>query len=122
MHCHVRKDIVLLCLAGHGATSFLDGETVPISAGSWVYIERGVFHRTQAAPDSHLDLIEVEKCALTTAPAETGRLRVIELAATNARQCWRSISVAAFPNMPSVHLLGAFTGKTDIGNVPAQPL
>lgn len=60
MHCHVRKHTVLLCLAGHGATSFLDGETVPLSAGSFVYIESGVFHRTQAAPHSHLDLIEVE--------------------------------------------------------------
>ncbi|VFR17560.1 GTP-binding protein Obg [plant metagenome] len=33
---------------------------MPLSAGSFVYIESGVFHRTQAAPHSHLDLIEVE--------------------------------------------------------------
>lgn len=60
MHCHVRKDTVLICMSGHGTTSFLTGEAVPVSPGKCVYIGRGVFHRTQADEDGPLDLIEVE--------------------------------------------------------------
>lgn len=60
MHCHVRKDTVLFCLAGHGTTNFIDDETVDLLPGRFVYIERGVFHRTKAASESDLHLVEVE--------------------------------------------------------------
>lgn len=59
-HCHVRKDTVLICLSGYGTTSFLSGDPVGLSPGKFVYITRGVFHRTQASESDDLDLIEVE--------------------------------------------------------------
>ncbi len=60
MHGHLQKDTVLICLAGSGTTTFLDGTECPVEAGRYVYIGRGAFHRTEAGPDGHLDLIEVE--------------------------------------------------------------
>ncbi len=60
MHGHLQKDTVLICLAGHGATTFLDGTICELAPGRSVYITRGAFHRTEASEAGHLDLIEVE--------------------------------------------------------------
>jgi mannose-6-phosphate isomerase-like protein (cupin superfamily) len=58
LHCHPRKDTVLLCLDGVGATRTGPGRWMPVTAGSVVYIEQGAAHRTSAT--TRLTLVEVE--------------------------------------------------------------
>jgi mannose-6-phosphate isomerase-like protein (cupin superfamily) len=60
MHCHMKKDTVLLCLGGAGKTTFLDGTAVALRRHQYIYIHRGAFHRTEAETSEGLDLIEVE--------------------------------------------------------------
>jgi mannose-6-phosphate isomerase-like protein (cupin superfamily) len=59
MHAHPRKLVQLLCLAGQGVTSGLNGQ-VPIQPGAVVRINPGAFHATRNTGPGPLDLIEVE--------------------------------------------------------------
>lgn len=59
MHCHPRKDTMLLCLEGNGVTTFLDGHEIKLSQGETIFIKKGVFHSTKAGTQG-LSLIEVE--------------------------------------------------------------
>ncbi|OTP93517.1 hypothetical protein B6D16_12545 [Gilliamella apicola] len=40
MHCHPRKDTVLLCLGGNGATVFLDNKKIELFEGKKVFIKK----------------------------------------------------------------------------------
>jgi len=59
MHCHPRKETVLMCLGGHIQINFLT-RTIQLEAGQFARIPKGVFHSTDnlGATDAHL--IEVE--------------------------------------------------------------
>jgi mannose-6-phosphate isomerase-like protein (cupin superfamily) len=59
-HCHPRKETALLCLAGTGRISFVNGESHIVSAGKAVFIPKGVFHSTENLGNSNLELVEVE--------------------------------------------------------------
>ncbi|GGJ49550.1 cupin domain-containing protein [Deinococcus roseus] len=60
VHCHPRKETILICLSGEGILASLDREEV-ISAGSYIHIDRGVFHSTRnISATENLELIEVE--------------------------------------------------------------
>jgi mannose-6-phosphate isomerase-like protein (cupin superfamily) len=59
MHCHPRKETMLLCLAGKGKVTFLTKEII-VEEGDYVLIGKGVFHSTENIGDTELELIEVE--------------------------------------------------------------
>lgn len=59
MHCHPRKETVLLCLSGRGEVRFLK-DTLPIAELGMVHIKKGVFHLTENVGDENLHLIEIE--------------------------------------------------------------
>lgn len=50
MHCHPRKDTVLLVLDGNGEVATLV-ERYEVSSGSVIFLESGVFHQTSAYSD-----------------------------------------------------------------------
>lgn len=58
LHCHPRKDTVLLCLHGHGAVTTGDGRRAPIAQGTVLQIDQGAMHRSTAISD--LMLVEIE--------------------------------------------------------------
>lgn len=59
MHCHPRKETVLLCLSGQGEVRFLH-DTMPIAALGMVHIKKGAFHLTENVGHENLHLIEIE--------------------------------------------------------------
>lgn len=59
MHCHPRKDTVLLCLEGTGIISFLDKPEIVLIPGKYVHLPRGVYHSTTSL-DNDLHLVELE--------------------------------------------------------------
>src|SRR3954447_6527778 len=59
VHCHPRKETALLCLAGAGRMTFLDGER-PVTRGDVAFIGKGVFHSTECSGPDDLHLVEVE--------------------------------------------------------------
>lgn len=59
MHCHPRKDTVLLCLEGMGIISFLNSESIKIIPGKYVHIPKGMYHSTLSL-DAELHLVELE--------------------------------------------------------------
>lgn len=59
MHCHPRKDTVLLCLEGSGIMSFLDKPQTTLFPGKYVYLPKGIYHSTTSL-DENLHLIELE--------------------------------------------------------------
>ncbi len=59
MHCHPRKDTVLLCLEGSGTISYLDGRYTSLVPGKYVHIPKGLYHSTTSG-NSDLHLIELE--------------------------------------------------------------
>lgn len=59
MHCHPRKETLLLCLKGSVIVSFLDQQKL-LTGGDFVFIPKGVFHSTESVSDNPAHLIEVE--------------------------------------------------------------
>lgn len=59
LHYHPRKDTVLMCLGGHGRIQLAD-TAIDVVAGSYIFIDRGVFHATTNIGEGELELIEVE--------------------------------------------------------------
>lgn len=59
LHCHPRKETLLLCLGGAGEVHFLD-QMHKVAASEYVYIDRGVFHSTKNTGSDDLHLIEIE--------------------------------------------------------------
>lgn len=58
MHCHPRKDTLLLCVSGYGRVTTGDGRDAPIEPGDIVPIERGAAHRSTAT--TAMTLVEIE--------------------------------------------------------------
>jgi mannose-6-phosphate isomerase-like protein (cupin superfamily) len=58
MHCHPRKDTLLLCVSGYGYMTTGDGRDVPIEPGDVLTIQQGAAHRSTAA--TAMTLVEVE--------------------------------------------------------------
>ena len=58
MHCHPRKDTVLLCVSGYGRVTSGDGRDAPVEPGNVVRIEQGAAHRSTAT--TAMTLVEVE--------------------------------------------------------------
>ena len=59
MHCHPRKETVLLCLEGTAKFHSL-AETRVLEALDFVHIRKGAFHSTENIGDSVLKLVEIE--------------------------------------------------------------
>jgi len=59
MHCHPRKETVLMCLSGVLRINFLN-KSVPVHAGQYVRIPKGAFHSTDNVGSGEAHLIEVE--------------------------------------------------------------
>ncbi|MGP1693490.1 MAG: cupin domain-containing protein, partial [Giesbergeria sp.] len=59
MHCHHRKETVLMCLAGSLQINFLS-RSILVEAGQFAHIPKGVFHSTDNVGDTDAHLIEVE--------------------------------------------------------------
>lgn len=59
MHCHPRKNTVLICLGGNARVNFLKASPL-LSAGDFIAIPKGVFHSTDGVGDGSTELIEVE--------------------------------------------------------------
>jgi mannose-6-phosphate isomerase-like protein (cupin superfamily) len=59
MHCHPRKETVLMCLGGSLQINFLT-RSVRVEAGQFVRIPKGVFHSTDNVGVADAHLIEVE--------------------------------------------------------------
>jgi mannose-6-phosphate isomerase-like protein (cupin superfamily) len=59
LHCHPRKETMLLCLSGQGRLRFLAG-TTRLSPPDIYAIGRGVVHATENSAEVPLELIEVE--------------------------------------------------------------
>jgi len=59
MHCHPRKNTVLICLNGNAIVNFLKA-SVLLSPGDFITISKGVFHSTDSIGDGTAELIEVE--------------------------------------------------------------
>lgn len=59
MHCHPRKETVLMCLSGVLRINFLN-KTVPLQAGQYTRIPKGAFHSTDNLGSGEAHLIEVE--------------------------------------------------------------
>jgi protease I len=58
MHCHPRKDTVLLCLHGEGVLITGDSRRLPMGPGSVTHIKPGAAHRTLSR--TGLTLVEIE--------------------------------------------------------------
>lgn len=58
MHCHPRKDTVLLCVTGTGSMTIGDASRRPIEPGTVLRIEQGAAHRSTAT--TGMTLIEIE--------------------------------------------------------------
>jgi len=76
MHCHPRKETVLLCLSGQGDVRVLN-DTLKIAEHELAHIKKGVFHLTENVGDENLVLIEIEtprnKLDLVRASDQYGR-------------------------------------------------
>lgn len=59
IHCHPRKDTVLLCLSGEGRFRCTYGAR-NVKQGDFVHVKKGAFHSTENIGDTDLDLVEVE--------------------------------------------------------------
>lgn len=59
MHCHPRKETVLICLNGHIEISFFN-EKKQLSNGDIAFIPKGVFHSTENIGKKPAHIIEVE--------------------------------------------------------------
>jgi len=59
MHCHPRKETVLLCLEGQLRINFLN-DTRLVQRGQYVRIPKGAFHSTDNIGEDEAHLIEVE--------------------------------------------------------------
>jgi mannose-6-phosphate isomerase-like protein (cupin superfamily) len=59
MHCHPRKETVLICLGGRARMHFV-GRVLEVGASDVVHIRKGVFHCTENLGDEPVDLVEVE--------------------------------------------------------------
>jgi mannose-6-phosphate isomerase-like protein (cupin superfamily) len=59
VHCHPRKETMLLCLAGHGRVHLLN-HTRPLRPLDTVHLRKGIFHGTENIGKVPLELIEVE--------------------------------------------------------------
>lgn len=59
MHCHPRKETVLMCLAGSLQINFLN-RAIRVEAGQYARIPKGVFHSTDNVGSVEAHLIEVE--------------------------------------------------------------
>lgn len=59
MHCHPRKETVLMCLGGHVQINFLT-RSVQLEAGQFARIPKGVFHSTDNVGSADAHLVEVE--------------------------------------------------------------
>jgi mannose-6-phosphate isomerase-like protein (cupin superfamily) len=59
MHCHPRKETVLMCLAGSLRINFLS-HSIRVEAGEYARIPRGVFHSTDNVGRGEAHLVEVE--------------------------------------------------------------
>lgn len=59
MHCHPRKETVLMCLSGSLRVNFLS-EATRVEAGQYVRIPKGVFHSTDNVGVADAHLVEVE--------------------------------------------------------------
>jgi mannose-6-phosphate isomerase-like protein (cupin superfamily) len=59
MHCHPRKNTVLLCLGGYARVNFLK-TSILLAPGDFTLISKGVFHSTDSSGDGPAELIEVE--------------------------------------------------------------
>ncbi|RZI84937.1 MAG: cupin domain-containing protein [Rubrivivax sp.] len=59
MHCHPRKETVLMCLAGSLQINFLT-RSIRVEAGQFARIPKGVFHSTDNTGQNEAHLIEVE--------------------------------------------------------------
>jgi mannose-6-phosphate isomerase-like protein (cupin superfamily) len=60
LHCHPNKLTTLLCLQGSGALTTCVGVQYALKPGVVLQIEPGAYHRSSAAPDAGLRLIEIE--------------------------------------------------------------
>ena len=59
LHCHPRKETVLVCLNGKAEIHFLN-HLIEVAAPNYICIDRGVFHSTTNVGGDDLDLIEIE--------------------------------------------------------------
>lgn len=59
VHCHPRKETMLLCLSGKGRVHLLN-HTRPLVALDYVHLRKGIFHGTENIGSTPLELIEVE--------------------------------------------------------------
>lgn len=59
LHCHPRKETVLVCLVGESEVRFLN-HSREVAAPDYIYIDRGVFHSTTNVGSDDLHLIEIE--------------------------------------------------------------
>jgi mannose-6-phosphate isomerase-like protein (cupin superfamily) len=59
MHCHPRKETVLICLQGNIRVNFIRTSHL-LKQGDFISIPKGVFHSTDSIGDSTAELIEVE--------------------------------------------------------------
>jgi mannose-6-phosphate isomerase-like protein (cupin superfamily) len=59
MHCHPRKETVLICLDGILRVNFLNGHRM-VNAGEMARISKGVFHSTDNVGRTDAHLLEVE--------------------------------------------------------------
>jgi mannose-6-phosphate isomerase-like protein (cupin superfamily) len=59
MHCHPRKETVLICLDGKIAINFFNEKRI-LENGDFVFLPKGVFHSTDNIGDTPAHIIEVE--------------------------------------------------------------
>lgn len=59
MHCHPRKNTVLICLGGSVRVNFIRASHL-LTAGDFISIPKGVFHSTDNIGSDMVELIEVE--------------------------------------------------------------
>ncbi|TCV79979.1 cupin domain-containing protein [Sulfurirhabdus autotrophica] len=59
MHCHPRKETVLICLQGDIRVNFIRSSHL-LKQGDFISIPKGVFHSTDSIGESTAELIEVE--------------------------------------------------------------
>jgi mannose-6-phosphate isomerase-like protein (cupin superfamily) len=59
MHCHPRKNTVLICLDGNVCVNFIKASYL-LSTGDLISIPKGVFHSTDSIGELDAELIEVE--------------------------------------------------------------
>jgi mannose-6-phosphate isomerase-like protein (cupin superfamily) len=78
LHCHPRKETVLICLSGQAEVRFIN-HSIEVEAPNYVYIDRGVFHSTTNTGLDDLHLVEIEtprnKLDLVRAQDRYGRAR-----------------------------------------------